>query len=313
VATAIKRSGDRTLYAPAFGAVALTGWLTWRGWHALSGAGQWHTIRAGQSQLAGPIVLVFVLLVVAAEQCRPAQRRPLASRGQLQDAAYLLVHAVLVVPLIILIGTGFSSTLAHAAPWIVLPHMSAAPRWLFVALALVAIDAVDWFVHFVNHALTPLWRLHALHHSQEELSVLTAFRTHPLVHLSFVLSAVPVLALAANAATPTELLTAYTCLGVLPHANLPWGYGKAGRLVVSPSYHRIHHRPEGRLDVNLGAVLTVWDVLSQRAIFPAAGEVPSTGLAGRPIPVEQAPEKRRLANILVAQLAEPFRVQRSLP
>jgi sterol desaturase/sphingolipid hydroxylase (fatty acid hydroxylase superfamily) len=205
----------------------------------------------------------------------------------------------------VLIGTGFSAALGRAAPWLVVPHLSIAPRWCFVALALVAIDGVNWLVHLGNHRVNSLWRLHAVHHSQEELSVLTTFRTHPLVHVSFVASAVPVLVLASNAATPTALLTAYACLGALPHANLRWTYGPVGKVLISPAYHRIHHRPAGRLDINLGVVVTTWDVLSRRAIFPTPGAaVPPTGLAGRPIPVEQGAS--RLMRVLLAQCSEPF-------
>jgi sterol desaturase/sphingolipid hydroxylase (fatty acid hydroxylase superfamily) len=68
------------------------------------------------------------------------------------------------------------------------------PGWCFVALAVLGIDAVDWLTHLANHRLGALWRLHAVHHSQEELSILTTYRAHPLVHVSFLFSAVPVLA-----------------------------------------------------------------------------------------------------------------------
>jgi sterol desaturase/sphingolipid hydroxylase (fatty acid hydroxylase superfamily) len=176
-----------------------------------------------------------------------------------------------------------------------------------VVVALIAIDAVDWLAHLLNHKVASLWRLHALHHSQEELSVLTTFRTHPLVHVTFVISAVPVLALAANAATPAVLLTVYACLGALPHANLRWSYGKAGKVFVSPAFHRAHHRPVGRLDINLGTVFSIWDVLSDRAVFPARGTSPTpTGLAGRPIRVEQQGPRRQLARVFLTQWAEPF-------
>jgi sterol desaturase/sphingolipid hydroxylase (fatty acid hydroxylase superfamily) len=133
----------------------------------------------------------------------------------------------------------------------------------------LGIDAVDWLTHLANHRLTALWRLHAVHHSQEELSILTTYRAHPLVHVSFLLSAVPVLAVADNTTTPAVVLTAYACLGALPHANVRWTYGKLGRIFISPAYHRIHHSATGRLDINLGTVFAIWDVLSRRAVFPA--------------------------------------------
>lgn len=89
-----------------------------------------------------------------------------------------------------------------------------------------------------------------------------------------------------------------------------WTYGNLGRIFISPAYHRIHHSATGRLDINLGTVFAIWDVLSRRAVFPAPDKdtdtVIETGLSGRPIPVEQAGPRPRLARIMLTQLAEPF-------
>jgi hypothetical protein len=63
----------------------------------------------------------------------------------------------------------------------------------------------------------------------------------------------------------------------------------------------------------LGFVLVIWDQLARRAELPVAGPPVLTGIAGRPVPVEQAvpiaPGKRRpdLAHLVLAQLAQPFR------
>jgi sterol desaturase/sphingolipid hydroxylase (fatty acid hydroxylase superfamily) len=187
----------------------------------------------------------------------------------------------------------------------VLPRITAAPGWCFVVLAVLVIDTLNWLSHLANHRIGSLWRLHAVHHSQEELSIFTTFRAHPLVHVSFLISAIPVLAIASNAVTPTAVFTTYACLEALPHANVRWSYGKAGAILVSPAYHRLHHAATGRVDINLGFVLTVWDVLSRRAVFPAGGLVP-TGLSGRPVPVEQAGRRPRFARTFLTQWAEPF-------
>jgi sterol desaturase/sphingolipid hydroxylase (fatty acid hydroxylase superfamily) len=230
------------------------------------------------------------------------------------DLAYLLFYATLVVPLVVLLGTGAATLLARHAQWLVLPRADAVPDWCFVTLAVVGIDAVDWITHLANHKITGLWRLHAVHHSQEELSILTTYRAHPLVHVSFLISAIPVLAIGSNAVTPAAVLTAYACLGALPHANVRWTYGWAGRLMISPAYHRIHHTPTGRLDINLGTVFPFWDMLSGRAVFPAQASGPAaspTGLAGRPVPVEQAGRRQRLGRTMLSQLAEPFTTTRT--
>jgi len=301
------RGGGRRLYLPTVVIAALAAWLSWRGWHVLGQSGVGRSINAGQWELAGPAVIGFVVVVFSVEQLWPAQRRPLLARGHLLDLGYLLFYAMLVVPLVVLIGAGFAGLLASAAPWLVLPPMPAVPRWCFVALAVLGIDAVDWLAHFGNHRVTALWRLHAVHHSQEELSILTTYRTHPLVHVSFLISAIPILAVESNTATPAAVLTVYACLGALPHANVRWTYGKLGRIMISPAYHRIHHSATGRLDINLGTVFPFWDMLSRRAVFPQpGGQAIPTGLAGRPIPVEQSGPRPRLARTILHQLAEPF-------
>ena len=65
------------------------------------------------------------------------------------------------------------------------------PRWAAIAVIVVAMDACNWFVHLANHRVRMLWRFHELHHSQEDMSVLTVFRTHPLIHVSYLLALIP--------------------------------------------------------------------------------------------------------------------------
>jgi sterol desaturase/sphingolipid hydroxylase (fatty acid hydroxylase superfamily) len=301
------------LYLPTLVIAGLAAWLSWRGWFALADA-VGRSVNASRFELAGPIVLGFVAVVTVVEQLWPAERRPLLARGHLLDVGYLLFYATLVVPLIVLLGSGFAGLLARLEPWLVLPRMPGVPSWCFVALAVLGIDAADWVTHYGNHRITALWRLHAVHHSQEELSILTTYRAHPLVHVSFLISAIPILAVEANAVTPTTVLTVYACLGALPHANVRWTYGPAGRLVISPAYHRLHHAATGRLDINLGTVFPFWDMLSRRAVFPApqsARKVGVTGLAGRPVPVEQTGARPQFARTMLSQLAEPFLSTRS--
>lgn len=302
------------IYPPALVVTAVTLWLSWRGWTALAGVGPLDAVRSAQVQLAGPVVAGFVLAVAICERVWPAQARPVDSRGHRMDALYYAVHGLVGVPIMVLAGTGFSSLLASHLPWLVIPRLAVVPRAVFVVLAIVGIDAFDWIAHYGSHRLEALWRLHSVHHSQEELSILSTFRTHPLVHLGFVVTAIPVLVLAANNATPAVLLTAFACLGALPHANTRWTYGRLGRWVISPAYHRLHHRPRGRLDVNLGTIFTFWDRLAGRAIFPdPRAAVPGTGLDASRAPSEHDGPRPRYLRTLALQLVGPFRTNQGGP
>ena len=296
-------------YIPAFVVAAVTMWMAVAGAHDLGATTLLAAVSDGWARMLGPVVLGFVAAVLLLERVHPAVRRPFLTRGHFQDLVYLVVYAAVVVPLIIVIDLGFSLTLQHAAPWLRAPNLGDVPRMAILVLAVLLMDAFNWLAHWSNHRWAALWRFHAVHHSQEELSVLTSFRAHPLVHTSFLISVIPVVVLSSNATVPATVITVYICLSSLPHANLPWTFGPLGKVIVSPAYHRLHHASKGRIDLNLGSVFTIWDVMTRRAVFPVGGAEPiATGLDRRPVPIEQAQPAWAPLHVLGLQLADPFLV-----
>ena len=165
------------------------------------------------------------------------------------------------------------------------------PRWGVIAVIVVAMDGLNWFVHLANHRVRMLWRFHELHHSQEDMSVLTVFRTHPLIHVSYLLALIPGVVLLANGAASITVLVVYGGIVAFAHSNTRLGFGPLGRVFVSPNYHRIHHQLNGPQDVNLGFALSIWDQIFHCAVFPSEETVRiDTGLPGRPLVVEQSTE-----------------------
>jgi hypothetical protein len=161
----------------------------------------------------------------------------------------------------------FSEIARKAFPWIVLPRIGTVPRWGAIAVVFVAMDGCNWFAHLANHRVRMLWRFHELHHSQEDLNVLTVFRTHPLIHVSYLIALIPGVVLLANGAVSTSLLVIYGGILAFEHSNTNLGFGPLGRIFV-------------RTD---------------------------TGLPGRPLIVEQAAPRPRHFSVFAAQLIGPFR------
>jgi sterol desaturase/sphingolipid hydroxylase (fatty acid hydroxylase superfamily) len=270
------------------------------------------TLAAGWAQLVAPGFVALVIAAVVCERIWPAERRPLLARGHVQDATYFLLYVLAIAPFMTLLSVGSAVILRSHASWLQANWTAQWPRWTVVVATLLAMDLCNWLAHWSDHRVGALWRVHALHHSQEELSVLTSFRAHPLMHTNgFLLATVPVLFLTGAHPLAPVLITVYVCLGTLPHTNVQWTYGPLGRIFVSPGYHRLHHSVDGRQDVNLGVVLTVWDVLARKAQYPAKGAVPcATGLTDRPVVVEQAGDQRRRpasARLMARQLLQPFK------
>jgi len=302
------RSWWRRLSPGSFAVAGVTVVVLWAAVADLLRQGRLETVlSAGRAELAAPLLVALVVATGICERIWPAERRGLLARGHVQDACYLALHALVVIPLMTLLSVGAAVLISGHAGWIELRPAEHWPLWLVVPVTVVAMDAANWLAHYADHRLGFLWRFHALHHSQEELSVLTSFRAHPLMHTTgFILAAVPVVALMPTRAIAPVVITIYVCIGTLQHANLRWTFGPAGRVLVSPAYHRLHHAPDTQ-QANLGVVLTIWDVLAGRARFPARGDaVGRTGLDGRPVPVEQDGSARPALRLMAGQLIEPF-------
>jgi hypothetical protein len=138
--------------------------------------------------------------------------------------------------------------------------------------------------------------------------VLTVFRTHPLIHVSYLVALIPGTVLVANGALSVTVLVVYGGVVAFAHSNTNLGFGPLGRVFVSPNYHRIHHMLDGPQDVNLGFAFTIWDQLCGRAVFPTDETIrTATGLPGRPLAVEQAGPRAHHFAVLAAQLVAPFR------
>ena len=302
------------VYLPAAGiaTVAVTlvvlGWANHWGGEAFS-----DSLTSLRVVLVGPIALAIIGVFLVVERIWPAQQRPLFARGYRHDLLLTGINALFVAPLVTALTLAFVSAIRADLPWIVLPRIGPLPRWGAIAVIVVAMDGCNWFVHLANHRVRVLWRFHELHHSQEDMNVLTVFRTHPLIHVSYLLALVPGVVLLANGALSVTLLVIYGGIVAFAHSNTRLSFGPLGRVFVSPNYHRIHHQLDGPQDVNLGFVLSIWDQIFHRAVFPTKDSVGiDTGLPGRPLTVEQAGVRPRHFAVLAAQLVAPFRPMRDL-
>jgi len=301
----------RRLCPSSFVLAGITVFVLWVAVTGLLRQGGLETVlSAGRAELAAPLLVALVVAAGICERIWPAERRPVLARGHIQDACFLALHAVVVIPLMTLLSVGAAALIGGHAGWIELRSTEHWPGWLLMPLTVVAMDGANWLAHYADHRLGPLWRFHALHHSQEELSVLTSFRAHPLMHTTgFLLATVPVVALMPTRPIAPVLITIYVCIGTLQHANLRWTFGPAGRVLVSPAYHRLHHATDTQR-VNLGVVLTIWDILAGRARFPSRSDaVGRTGLDGRPVPVEQDDSAGLILLLVGEQLIEPFQAR----
>jgi sterol desaturase/sphingolipid hydroxylase (fatty acid hydroxylase superfamily) len=163
------------------------------------------------------------------------------------------------------------------APW--WQGVSDQPGVVFLVYLLV-LDFVDYWIHRGQHRWAWWWALHAVHHSQRQMTCWSDSRNHLLDDLLRDLILVQVSQLIGVAPGQFVLLVAVRqLLENLAHANLRLSFGRWGEAwLVSPRFHRQHHglawvpglsgsRAGG---CNFAVLLPVWDRLFGTCAAPEA-------------------------------------------
>ena len=150
------------------------------------------------------------------------------------------------------------------------------PIAISMAFTLVAFLFDDWMrflVHVCMHRFSVLWSFHKVHHSATTLTPVTVHRTHPVE--SFINSGRAVLSLGLISGIFVWLfghgLQVWDILGVnalgflltliganLRHSHVPFHFGRAERLLISPAQHQLHHSIS-HAHPNYGSFLAIWD------------------------------------------------------
>ena len=155
--------------------------------------------------------------------------------------------------------------------------------WVSFVLYLLLFDAVDYAIHRGQHRFNWWWQLHAVHHSQRQMTMWSDNRNHLLDDVLrdgiFVLVA---LAVGIAPGQFVAVVAATQLLESLSHANVKLSFGPVlGRLFVSPRFHRLHHAvglghesagPGSLGGHNFAVLFPVWDLLFRTARFDSAIE-----------------------------------------
>jgi len=137
---------------------------------------------------------------------------------------------------------------------------------LYVLAGVLLLDLLMYVLHRTMHAVPLLWRLHQVHHSDEQMNASTHFRQHPGQVLAVTLLQLPALWLLGIPAVSWVFYAAIsTVLQLWQHsACSSMANGEQGieRFLVTPSMHRVHHDTRAQFHhSNYGAVLAAWDRL----------------------------------------------------
>ncbi len=154
---------------------------------------------------------------------------------------------------------------AQAQGWGLLSIL-ALPDWLALIAAFVILDFAIYLQHVLVHAVPALWRLHRMHHADQDFDVTTGARFHPLeIIISMGLKLMVVGAIGAPPFAVLIFEVVLNASAMFNHANvrLPLAIDRIlRRILVTPDMHRVHHSViAAETHSNFGFCLSWWDYL----------------------------------------------------
>ncbi len=230
--------------------------------------------------MAGVLQIAVLLLVIGPlQRWRPAE--PVTDKATIRvDMIYTLIHRLGVFRLVLfftitpvfdsLFGSMRTAGLGTFHLDQLWPGVTD-QAWLSFIIYLLAFDFAAYWLHRWQHRVGLWWRLHSLHHAQQQMTMWSDNRNH---FLDDVLVDVLMVLLAQAIGVPPEQFVALVMLTQLSeslqHANVRLSFGRLGeRLWVSPRFHRVHHSLQTG-DHNFGVLVPWWDQLFGTANFRPA-------------------------------------------
>ena len=176
---------------------------------------------------------------------------------------------------------------------------------LTTVFVVLVFDLVIYWQHQLFHKVPVLWRLHKVHHSDQDYDVTTGSRFHPIeIVLSMVIKIFLILALGAPVFAVFLFEAILNGMAMFNHSNvkLPASLDTLLRKVfVTPDFHRVHHSTLPKEHHrNFGFNLSIWDYL-----FGSYTPQPSEGHEEMKIGLNYISDEKKTVS-LYGMLLTPF-------
>lgn len=210
------------------------------------------------------MLLIFSVIASLAFLCErvwPERDLPIMRRGFIADGCYVVLNILIRVIFTNTLAISLTSLGREVFPPGAVNLVSDFPIWLQAVTIIVALDFVAYWIHRGKHHYDWWWRLHAIHHSSEDLDWFSSVRFHPVEKiLDRVIYLLPLMVLGASEEAILALATVDALVASFAHANARLRFGPLNYVIVGPELHRIHHSAEpqdqGR---NFGNNIAIFD------------------------------------------------------
>ena len=175
-----------------------------------------------------------------------------------------------------------------------------------LVVSVILLDMIVYWQHVIFHRIPFLWRIHRMHHADQDIDVTTGSRFHPVeIALSMLIkfTAVLILGIPVVAIIIFEIILNLTAMFNHSNVSLPLSIDRVVRkLIVTPDMHRVHHSVIPKeTNSNFGFNLSIWDKL-----FGTYTEQPQAGHLNMTIGLSEYRDTR-ISQALDEMLLIPFK------
>jgi len=218
------------------------------------------------------IIIYFVVLAI--EKAYGTRTKNYRSRDFLHDLAYFFYYRSGAQQF--LFTAAVFAALDKPLSFLEIKLLTPLPPVIQICLWLIILDFIMYWFHRAQHHYRFLWAFHSTHHAEKHLTFASFLRFHPVeVFIGECIAYVILRILGFDLSTWIAVYLATTFLGEIQHTQIPWKFGPAYKVIVSPSFHAFHHSIDpAYYNKNYGGLFSFWDYLFGTAV-PNGLERPS--------------------------------------
>jgi sterol desaturase/sphingolipid hydroxylase (fatty acid hydroxylase superfamily) len=264
-----------------------------------------HLTEVARSTVMTLVLLAWVFPVIfLCEVLTRKDRSQYAARTFAQDLLYVFFYRGGFYA--ILIWSALANAFEPRLAFLKIQMLAGLPAVVHWLLYWVITDFITYWWHRALHTWEPLWAFHSVHHAQEEMSLISSYRLHPVEQIGQnLIMVVPLLVLGVPTFRWLPLYAAMNVMEAAQHSALDWTYGKGYYLLVSPRFHSLHHSTEARhYNRNFSKLFSIWDFLFGTGVYESSRPT-RLGVEGLPVP-------RTIRAQLLAPFSMLFRRARSV-
>lgn len=214
--------------------------------------------------------LIAMIVFVPLEHVLPRDTsKKILRKSWKTDIVYALCAGVLISIGSIIVVMGGGLLLDYIISDAFRSKVSGQPLGVQIIEIIIVVDIVYYWIHRAFHQVPGLWRIHAIHHSIENMDWLASHRVHPIDQvLTRGTSLILPFAIGFDTAALGIWAIASSWHSLLNHSNINIKFGPLKWLIVSPTYHHWHHaNEEHAFDKNFAGQLPILDILFGTAIM----------------------------------------------